>query len=169
MNTRYWYCLKRTTPYWAFSIFTSRYNQVIMMKTIILVVAICLLLPDGINGLDGDMLQSCKASCGTDFRKCSISCLDMKTTPEEDNACQDSYLNPEDNTPCVRDECNEACSTKISRCVKACNEDSGIAYGNVCRTYNDGHFVGTLFEVWARACLFPRNTWTKTGNGRKYR
>ena len=33
----------------------------------------------------------------------------------------------------------------------------------------DGHFVGTLFEVWVRVCLVPINTLTKTGSGTKYK
>ena len=37
------------------------------------------------------------------------------------------------------------------------------------RTGNDGHFLETLFEVWARARLGPRNTSTKTACGMKYK
>ena len=34
---------------------------------------------------------------------------------------------------------------------------------------NDGHFVGTVVEVWMRARLVPRNTSTKTGSRTKYK
>ena len=37
------------------------------------------------------------------------------------------------------------------------------------RTGNGEYFVGTLFEVWARARLVPRNTSTKPGSGTKYK
>ena len=35
--------------------------------------------------------------------------------------------------------------------------------------YKNEHFVRTLFEIWARTRLVPRNTKTKTGSGTKYK
>ena len=37
------------------------------------------------------------------------------------------------------------------------------------RTGNYGHFVGTIFEVWVRVRLVPRNTLAKTGCGTNYK
>ena len=55
----------------------------------------------------------------------------------------------------------------------------GLAYRNltfidsgavvISQKGNDGHSVGTLFDVWVQTHLVSRNTSTKTGSGTKYK
>ncbi|KAI0207287.1 hypothetical protein LSAT2_008095 [Lamellibrachia satsuma] len=68
-----------------------RYNQVIKMKAIVLVVAICLLLSANSDGIP--MESTCARTCRFDFRKCGIACIEKKRTIEEDKECDDSAIN----------------------------------------------------------------------------
>ncbi|KAI0207290.1 hypothetical protein LSAT2_008098 [Lamellibrachia satsuma] len=111
------------TPYWALSIVTSRYNQVFKMKTIILVVAICLLLSANSEGIP--MESTCVRTCRRDFQRCNIVCIEEKRTIEEEKECQDSaidYLGGVDSY-CVTTECMEACRKENSQCVRGCRNN----------------------------------------------
>ncbi|KAI0222272.1 hypothetical protein LSAT2_026481 [Lamellibrachia satsuma] len=111
-----------TTTYWAFSIVTSGYNQVIKMKIIILVVAICLLQAANSGEIvtqNQEIWRLCLGECTIEYRSCTYLCVKKSTTLEEEMKCQELYTNyfGED---CVRDECFRVCITEASQCNKDC-------------------------------------------------